>query len=74
MFGRIQDVESTRKIEVMRYLCAARGIQLIEISQKEPNEIALEIKQAFAKAHLYINSDSEKEINYLREWYFHQTG
>ena len=60
-------------IEVMQYICAARKIQLIEVREKEPIELAHEIKQAFAKAHLYIDSDSEKEIDYLRKWYFHQT-
>lgn len=60
-------------IEVMQYMCAARKIQLIEVRKKEPIELAHEIKQAFAKAHLYIDSDSEKEIDYLRKWYFHQT-
>ena len=60
-------------IEVMQYICAARKIQLIEVRKKEPIELAHEIKQAFAKAHLYIDSDSEKEIDYLRKWYFHQT-
>lgn len=60
-------------IEVMQYMCAARKIQLIEVREKEPIELAHEIKQAFAKAHLYIDSDSEKEIDYLRKWYFHQT-
>ena len=43
------------------------------VRKKEPIELAHEIKQAFAKAHLYIDSDSEKEIDYLRKWYFHQT-
>lgn len=60
-------------IEVMQYICAARRIQLIEVRKKEPIELAHEIKQAFAKAHLYIDSDSEKEIDYPRKWYFHQT-
>ena len=60
-------------IEVMQYMCAARKIRLIEVRKKEPIELAHEIKQAFAKAHLYIDSDSEKEIDYLRKWYFHQT-
>lgn len=54
-------------------MCAARKIQLIEVRKKEPIELAHEIKQAFAKAHLYIDSDSEKEIDYLRKWYFPQT-
>ena len=57
----------------MQYMCAARKIQLIEVREKEPIELAHEIKQAFAKAHLYIDSDNEKEIDYLRKWYFHQT-
>lgn len=60
-------------IEVMQYICAARKIQLIEVREKEPIELAHVIKQAFAKAHLYIDSDNEKEIDYLRKWYFHQT-
>ena len=59
-------------IEVMRYMCMLREIHLIEVWKKEPVELALEIKKAFAKVHLYINSDSEQEIDCLRKWYFHQ--
>ena len=45
------------------------GFQYEEIRQKDPLELCVAIKQAFAKAHIYITTDSEKDIAIVRERY-----
>ena len=56
-------------LRVLRHLCETRGLIYEEIYQKDPLEICVAIKQAFAKARIYINSDSEKDIAAVRERY-----
>lgn len=56
-------------LRVLRHLCETRGLIYEEIYQKDPLEICIAIKQAFAKARIYINSDSEKDIAAVRERY-----
>ena len=58
--------------EVLRFLCKAKRIQLFVIRQKDPIALATEIKQAFAKANLFINSDSQRDVAHLRKRYFAQ--
>lgn len=58
--------------EVLRFLCQAKRIQLFVIRQKDPITLVTEIKQAFAKANLFINSDSQKDVAYLRKRYLAQ--
>jgi len=48
--------------EVLHFLCKAKRIQLFVIRQKDPIALATEIKQAFAKANLFINSDSQRDV------------
>lgn len=50
----------------------SHGIQLFVIRQKDPIALATEIKQAFAKANLFINSDSQRDVAHLRKRYFAQ--
>ena len=58
--------------EVLYFLCKAKRIQLFVIRQKDPIALATEIKQAFAKANLFINSDSQRDVAHLRKLYFAQ--
>ena len=58
--------------EVLHFLCKAKRIQLFVIRQKDPIALATEIKQAFAKANLFINSDSQRDVAHLRKRYFAQ--
>ena len=58
--------------EVLHFLCKAKRIQLFVIRQKDPIALATEIKQAFAKANLFINSDSQRDVVHLRKRYFAQ--
>ena len=58
--------------EVLHFLCKAKRIQLFVIRQKDPIALATEIKQAFAKANLFINSDSHRDVAHLRKRYFAQ--
>ena len=58
--------------EVLRFLCKAKRIQLFVIRQKDPIALATEIKQAFTKANLFINSDSQRDVAHLRKRYFAQ--
>ncbi len=57
-------------IETVRYLCEARKIDLAVIQKAEANELCTAIKQGFTKAHLYVKSDNEKDIEILRKRYF----
>ena len=54
-------------MEVLKYLCEKRGLLHEEIRAKEPIEICIAIKQAFARAHIYINSDNEQDVATVRE-------
>ena len=58
--------------EVLHFLCKAKRIQLFVIRQKDPIALATEIKQAFAKANLFKNSDSQRDVAHLRKRYFAQ--
>ena len=63
--------ERERKImDVLYHLCETRNIELAEVRQADPVQLCTEIKQAFAKAHLFIHTDSEKDIALVRERYF----
>ena len=62
----------TKVAEVLHFLCKAKRIQLFVIRQKDPIALATEIKQAFAKANLFINSDSQRDVAHLRKRYFAQ--
>ena len=42
------------------------------IRQKDPIALATEIKQAFTKANLFINSDIQRDVAHLRKRYFAQ--
>ena len=57
-------------LRVLRHLCETRGLIYEEINQKDPIEVCVAVKQAFAKARIYINSDSEKDYAIVRERYF----
>jgi DNA-directed RNA polymerase subunit RPC12/RpoP len=57
-------------IETVRYLCEARKIDLAVIPKVKPNELCIAIKQGFTKAHLFIKSENEKDIEVLRKRYF----
>ena len=46
--------------------------QVCDLLDKDPIALATEIKQAFAKANLFINSDSQRDVAHLRKRYFAQ--
>jgi len=54
-------------LEVMRHICERQRIRLEQISHTDPIKLCTEIKQGFAKSHIYISSDSEKDIAFIRQ-------
>ena len=55
------------ELRVLQHLCEKRGIRFERIASKDPVELCIAIKQAFAKAHIYIHSDPESDIAVIRE-------
>ena len=62
-----------------QYLCKKRNIKLVYIPYRRTDEISLleKIKQAFRSVHIYINSDTEKDAEIIRQrfydWRFRQS-
>ena len=55
------------ELRVLQHLCEKRGISFERIASKDPVELCIAIKQAFAKAHIYIHSNPESDIAIIRE-------
>lgn len=56
---------------VIQHLCEKRNIRYISISPKcKKEEICVKIKQAFQKAHLFINSDNQDDLMQIRKSFF----
>ena len=58
--------------EVLLLRCIAYWLLVFVIRQYDPIALATEIKQAFAKANLFKNSDSQRDVAHLRKRYFAQ--
>lgn len=57
--------------DVIQHLCEMRNIRYISISPKyKKEEICVKIKQAFQKAHLFINSDNQDDLMQIRKSFF----
>ena len=55
------------ELEVMRHICERQQIRLEQISYTDPLKLCTEIKQGFTKCHIYISSDNEKDIAFIRQ-------
>jgi hypothetical protein len=55
-----------------QYLCKKRNIKLVYIPYKRTDEISLleKIKQAFRSVHIYINSDTEKDAEIIKQRFY----
>lgn len=55
-----------------QYLCKKRSIKLVYIPYGRTDEISLleKIKQAFRSVHIYINSDTEKDAEIIRQRFY----
>ena len=64
---------------IKQHLCKKRNIKLVYIPYRRTDEISLleKIKQAFRSVHIYINSDTEKDAEIIRQrfydWRFRQS-
>ncbi len=57
--------------EVIDHLCRQREIMLVRLKLgKEREEICSKIRQGFAKAHIYITSDSQKDLRQISKQFF----
>ena len=54
-------------LEVMHHICERQQIRLEQISYTDPLKLCTEIKQGFTKCHIYISSDNEKDIAFIRQ-------
>lgn len=55
------------ELRVIQHLCSNAGIILVLIEAKDPSSICTEIKQGFARAHMYIDSDSDEDLAFVRK-------
>ena len=57
---------------IKQHLCKKRNIKLVYIPYKRTDEISLleKIKQAFRSVHIYINSDTEKDAEIIKQRYY----
>ena len=55
-----------------QYLCKKRNIKLVYIPYRRTDEISLleKIKQAFRSVHIYINSDTEKDAEIIKQRFY----
>ncbi|MBQ3417737.1 MAG: zinc-ribbon domain-containing protein [Ruminococcus sp.] len=64
---------------IKQHLCKKRNIKLVYVPYGRTDEISLleKIKQAFRSVHIYINSDTEKDAEIIRQrfydWRFRQS-
>ena len=61
---------SEKRKGVKKSLCRQNGIAYIEISSKEPIAIANQIKEIFRKNHIYITSETERDLRVCKEIFF----
>ena len=57
---------------IKQHLCKKRNIKLVYIPYKRTDEISLleKIKQAFRSVHIYINSDTEKDAEIIKQRFY----
>lgn len=70
----IESVRDTEDIErVKEHLCKARGINLIKLPYKPKDteiEYALKLKQVFRNKHIFISSNVEEDVAFIRRKFF----
>ena len=69
-------IETYKKTEAVvrlkKYLCEKRNIKFIIIPYDSGNEVAFleKVKQAFRRVHIFINSDTEKDAETIKEKFY----
>lgn len=59
------------EVNVIAHLCKQRGITLVRLKLgKEREEICSEIRRGFTKSHIFITSDSQKDLQQISEQFF----
>lgn len=70
----IESVSQSEDIEIVkRHLCEARNIMLIKLpyrNSESETEYAMRLKQVFRKVHIFITSDVEEDVAYIRQRFF----
>lgn len=67
----VDGFEHSRKIKaVKKSLCAQNGITYCEINIKDRCAMAAQIKECFRKNHVYINTESEADIEFCRSLFY----
>ena len=67
----VDGFEHSRKIKaVKKSLCTQNGITYCEINSKDPFAMASQIKELFRKNHIYITSETEKDVHTCRKLFF----
>ena len=59
-------------LRLKQYLCKKRNIKLVYIAYGRTDEISLleKIKQVFRSVHIYINSDTEKDAENIKQRFY----
>ena len=67
----IIDVCSASKEKKLKgYICSINKIKYISIDERLPEEESIaQVRAAFAAAHVYIDSPSAKDLEYIRKWF-----
>ena len=67
----IIDVCSAAKEKKLKgYICSINKIKYISIEERLPEEESIaQVRAAFAAAHVYIDSPSAKDLEYIRKWF-----
>ena len=70
----IETANENDDIELVKeHLCKARGIHLIKLPYKKKEtetEYALKLKQTFRKVHIFISSDVDEDVAFIRNRFF----
>ena len=60
-----------RQQAVKEHICNCNNIKYVGIrSTRDMYKTISSVKEAFRKCHIYISSDDESDIQFLREWFF----
>lgn len=55
------------ELGVIQHLCSNAGIILVLIESRDQLTICTEIKQGFARAHIYIDSDNDEDLALVKK-------
>ena len=70
----IETISQTEKIETLKsYLCRKREIKLIKIPyalKDSETDFAVKVKKAFRSLHIFITSNEDEDIAFIRQRFF----